>query len=73
MEQGLGQLFLHWLKILDRESRAKRSDSTGNVESYTAGRHHPSEIGIERGDPADGKPIAPMGIGHRIGGLDNSR
>ena len=73
MKQGVGQLFLHRLKIFDRESRAQRPDSTGNVEAHTAGRHNTSEVGIERGDPADGKPIAPMGIGHRIGGSDDPR
>ena len=72
VKQGVGQQFFHRLDLLDRQSGAKQTDSAGNVEAHAAGRHHAAEIGIECGDPADGKPIAPMSIRHRIGRLDDA-
>ena len=52
---------------------SKRAHAAGDVEADTAGRHDAARIGIEGRDAADRKAVAPMGVGHRIGGVDDAR
>ncbi len=72
LEQDFLQLFLHRLKVIGLESGSKQPDPTGEIEPYAAGGNDAPVVRIERGNSTDGKPIAPVCSGHRIGGADNT-
>jgi len=60
------------LDLRARQARKERADTAGDVETHPARRHDPTLVGIEGGDAADRKAVAPMGIGHRERCLDDA-
>src|SRR6516165_8251599 len=65
-EQSVGKSGFVWFQFVDRDPCVQRADSTGNVKANPAGRDDSSLFGIEGGDPANRKTIAPVSIGHRV-------
>ncbi len=73
MIQGRRQGFPPSLEIMGLESRIQGSHPTGDVETHSARRDDTALRLIEGRHAADGKTVAPVGVGHGIGGLDDAR
>ena len=54
------------------EVRADEANAARDVEPDATGRHHPSVLHVGSRDAADGKPVPPVDVGHRVGGLDDA-
>ena len=72
LEQGVGQPRLDRLGFGSFKAGKQVADAAGDVEADAAGRDDAAGLGVERGDAADRKTVAPMGVGHGIGGLDDA-
>ena len=70
-EQGLRQAVLYRQDTVAFEAGMQGAYAAGNIKPHATGRDDTALIRIEGGHAADGKPVAPMGIGHGIGGLDD--
>ena len=57
----------------NRETSQHRAHAAGDIEPDAAGRNDAALVGIEGRHAADGKAVAPMGVGHGIGCSDNAR
>ncbi len=70
--QRIGQDFPHLGDVLGADPGRQGAHAAGNIEADAAGRHHAAGLGIEGGDAADGEAVAPMGVGHGIGGAHDA-
>ncbi len=67
-----GQRFLHRQNVGDFQPGQHGAHAAGNIEADAAGRHHAARVGVEGGDAADRKAVAPMGVRHDVGGMHNA-
>ena len=49
-----------------------RADTAGDVETNASCGDYTAFIGVEGGDTADRETVAPVGIGHSVGGFYNA-
>jgi hypothetical protein len=71
-KQNVGQLFLDGLDVFPLEAGVQAADAAGNIETDAAGRDNAPLLGVERGHATNRKAVAPVGIRHGVGGLDNA-
>jgi len=71
--ERVGELALHAAQLFGFEAGEKRAHAAGNVEADATRGDHAAVIGIERGDAADRKAVAPVRVGHRERRLDDAR
>ena len=72
VEQPLHQLLHPGLEGFPAQAGAQEPDPAIDVIADSSGRNH-AVLGIEGGDSADGKAVAPVNIRHREGGPDDAR
>src|SRR5690606_24648928 len=58
----VGERLLHRTNVLSPQARMRAAHAAGDVEAHAAGRDHAAFAGIERGNPADRKAVAPVRI-----------
>jgi len=68
-EQLVDELADERLGVGPLDVRAEQADPAVDVVADSAGRDHAAFLGVGRGHPSDGEPVAPMDVGHRQAGL----
>ena len=71
--EGVGQFLLHRQDGGPVQAGMQGAHPAGDVEADPTAGNHPALVGVEGRHPADGEAIAPVGVGHGIGGLDDAR